>query len=108
MSSTSRGHWVKGKKILKIFEFKKTRQKPAKEAAKRPASLKELQEYLTGIDYCLHVTTIYHIIHMSGLWGSMAKKKHFLTKIIQAQLYHSTTMCQNLNCNLITRGIIIP
>ncbi len=51
------------------------RRKLFREAAKRPtATLKELQEFLASTGCIVHVTTISHILHMSGLWGRVARK----------------------------------
>ncbi len=53
----------------------KMRRKQVREAAKRPtATLKELQEFLARTGCVVHVTTISHIRHMSGLWGRVARK----------------------------------
>lgn len=65
----------------------KTKRKLIKKATKRPtATLKELQKFLAIIGYVNHVTTISHVLHMSGLWGRVGRWKPFLTKNIQAQL----------------------
>uniref|UniRef100_A0A803K548 Transposase n=1 Tax=Xenopus tropicalis TaxID=8364 RepID=A0A803K548_XENTR len=71
----------------------KTRRKLVREATKRPtATLKELQEYLASTGCVVHVTTIYHTLHMSGLWGTVARRKPFLTKKnIQARLHFAKT-----------------
>uniref|UniRef100_A0A803J782 RBR-type E3 ubiquitin transferase n=1 Tax=Xenopus tropicalis TaxID=8364 RepID=A0A803J782_XENTR len=71
----------------------KTRRKLVREATKRPtATLKELQEYLASTGCVVHVTTISHIFHMSGLWGRVARRKPFLTKKnIQARLHFAKT-----------------
>ncbi len=51
----------------------KMRRKLVREAAKRPTgTLKELQEFLASTGCA--VTTISHILHMSGLWGRVASK----------------------------------
>lgn len=42
--------------------------------------LKELETYMTSIDYTLHVTASSRIFHMSGLWCRVARQKLFLTK----------------------------
>ncbi len=48
----------------------KMRRKLVREAAKRPtATLKELQEFLASTGCVVHMTTISHILQMSGLWG---------------------------------------
>uniref|UniRef100_A0A803JMT1 Transposase Tc1-like domain-containing protein n=1 Tax=Xenopus tropicalis TaxID=8364 RepID=A0A803JMT1_XENTR len=58
----------------------KTRRKLVREATKRPtATLKELQQYLASTGCLVHVTTISRILHMSGLWGRVARRKPFLT-----------------------------
>ncbi len=45
------------------------------EAAKRPtATLKELQKFLASTSCVVHVTTVSHILLMSGLWGRVARK----------------------------------
>uniref|UniRef100_A0A8C5LME3 Transposase n=1 Tax=Leptobrachium leishanense TaxID=445787 RepID=A0A8C5LME3_9ANUR len=60
---------------------KMTMSKLVREAAKRPtATLKELQAYLASTGCVVHVTTISRILHMSGLWGRLARRKPFLTK----------------------------
>uniref|UniRef100_A0A803JF02 Transposase Tc1-like domain-containing protein n=1 Tax=Xenopus tropicalis TaxID=8364 RepID=A0A803JF02_XENTR len=71
----------------------KTRRKLVREATKRPtATLKELQEYLASTGCVVHVTTISCILHMSGLWGRVARRKPFLTKKnIQARLHFAKT-----------------
>ncbi len=62
------------------------RRKLVREAAKRPtATLKELQEFLASTGCVVHVTTISHILHMSGLWGRVASKN------IQARLDFAKT-----------------
>uniref|UniRef100_A0AAY5KT08 Tc1-like transposase DDE domain-containing protein n=1 Tax=Esox lucius TaxID=8010 RepID=A0AAY5KT08_ESOLU len=68
--------------------YEKMRRKLVREASKRPtATLKELQEYLASTGCVLHVTTISHIHHLNGLWGRVARRKHFLTKKnLQARL----------------------
>ena len=75
----------------KIYE--KTKRKLVLEAAKRPkATLKELQELLASTGCAVRVTTISRILHMSGLWGRVARRKPFLTKKnIQARLYFAKT-----------------
>lgn len=53
-----------------------TRRELVQEAAKRPtATLKELQGFITRTGCGLHVTTICCILHMSGLWGRVARQK---------------------------------
>ncbi len=53
----------------------KVRRKLVREAAKSPtATLKELQEFLASTGCVVYVTTISHILHMSGLWGRVARK----------------------------------
>lgn len=37
-----------------------------------------IKEYLASTDYPLHMTTISHSLHMSGLWGK-DRQNHFLT-----------------------------
>uniref|UniRef100_A0A803K8A0 Transposase Tc1-like domain-containing protein n=1 Tax=Xenopus tropicalis TaxID=8364 RepID=A0A803K8A0_XENTR len=71
----------------------KTRRKLVREATKRPtATLKELQEYLASTGCVVHVTTISHILHMSGLWGRVVRQKPFLMKKnIQARLHFAKT-----------------
>ncbi|KAI3371761.1 hypothetical protein L3Q82_024310 [Scortum barcoo] len=60
----------------------KTRRKLVREAAKRPtATLKELQEFLASTGcVAVHVTTISSLLHMSGLWGRVARWKPYLSK----------------------------
>lgn len=46
----------------------KMRRKLVREAAKRPtATLREPQEFLASTGCVVHVTTISHVLHMSGL-----------------------------------------
>ena len=53
----------------------KTRRKLVREAAKRPtATLKELQEFLASTGCVVHVKTISRLLHMSGLWGRVARR----------------------------------
>lgn len=59
----------------------KTRRNLVREAAKIPtARLKELQEFLASTDCVLRVTTIFFNLHMSGLWGTVARWKPFFIK----------------------------
>ncbi|XP_061680388.1 uncharacterized protein LOC133503149 [Syngnathoides biaculeatus] len=52
----------------------KTRRELVREAVKRPtATLKELQEFLASTGCSVHVTTISRLLHMSGLWGRVAR-----------------------------------
>ena len=71
----------------------KTTRKLVREAAKRPtATLNKLQEYLANTGRVVHVTTISRILHMSGLWGRVARRKPFLMKKnIQAWLNFAKT-----------------
>ena len=51
-------------------------KKLIRDAPKRPtATLKKLVEFMADPDHSLHVTTILHILHMSGLWGTAKKQK---------------------------------
>ncbi|XP_037106284.1 uncharacterized protein LOC119122170 isoform X4 [Syngnathus acus] len=52
----------------------KTRRELVREAVKRPtATLKELQQFLASTGCSVHVTTISRLLHMSGLWGRVAR-----------------------------------
>ncbi|XP_019752572.1 uncharacterized protein LOC109532249 [Hippocampus comes] len=52
----------------------KTRRELVREAVRRPtATLKELQEFLASTGCSVHVTTISRLLHMSGLWGRVAR-----------------------------------
>ncbi len=58
-----------------------------KKSAKRPtATLKELQEFLASTGCVVHVTTISHILHMSGLWGRVARKTSSPTRFCKNTL----------------------
>uniref|UniRef100_A0AAR2JMY3 Transposase Tc1-like domain-containing protein n=1 Tax=Pygocentrus nattereri TaxID=42514 RepID=A0AAR2JMY3_PYGNA len=78
----------------------KTRRKLVREAAKRPtATLKELQEFLASTSCAVHVTTISHLLHMSGLWGRVARRKPYLSKKnIQAQLNFAKRHLKSHKC----------
>ncbi len=53
----------------------KIKRKLVREAAKRPtATLKELQEFLVSTGCVVHKTTIFHFLHMAGLWGRVVRK----------------------------------
>lgn len=71
----------------------KTRRNLVREAAKRPtATVEELQEFLASSGCIVHETTISTLIHMSGLWGRVARRKpNFTKKTIQAQLNFAKT-----------------
>lgn len=78
----------------------KTRRKLIREAARRPtATLKELQEFLASTGCVVHVTTISRLLHMSGLWGRVARRKPYLTKKnIQARLKFAKTHLKSPKC----------
>lgn len=43
---------------------------------------------LSGTGYPMHVTTIFCILLMSGIWGRVATRKHFFRMKIQTCLNH--------------------
>lgn len=83
-----------------LSKIDKTRRKLVREAAKRPtATLKELQEFLASTACVVHMTAISCLLHMSGLWGRMARRKPYLTKKnIQAQLHFAKTHLKSSKC----------
>lgn len=66
------------KSLVKWRKYDST-GKLVREVAKRPlVTLNDLQKFVASSGCVVHVTTISSILHISGLWGRVARRKPFV------------------------------
>ena len=69
-----------------------------REASKRPmTTLKDLQRSMAEMEETVHVSTIAQVLHKSGLYGRVARRKPFLKKAhVKSHLGDSEKMWQKI------------